>query len=196
MYRYEEKKISHPRAILAIALAAGVLAGAYYGYSTRWADGGKAYDRAQLVAGLEYDAVRAGKEQCVVLQDRTELRSEPSALEGSVLNHLSAGERVVYLATASSMDTASNMGVVTADVHIYRLINAYDIPAGTKVSVIGYNERDGRYAIRVNIGDKERGCNVDKSVLQLGYTGQWKQVRYNEQEGWVRYSDLTQPEVL
>lgn len=196
MYRYEEENFKNPRTLLACALAVGLLAGAAYGYATHWDSGHKHYSQAMLTENLQYDRVRAGKVQCVVLRDKTELRSEPSALDGHTLNYLSAGERVEYLGTASSKDKDSHIGVVTANVHIYRLLFGYDIPAGTKVSVVGYDEKSGRYAIRVVIDGKERGCNVDEAVLRLGYTGQWKQVRYNKQEGWIPYNDLTQPAVL
>ena len=178
--------------IIVYTMFLGMALGLGLNYFRRSPLSAKGFEPAQLTADLKFDSVRAGKEQCVVQRDGAELFDRPSSMRGVVVLTLSGGQKVDYLAEVPSLDKEEGKGLTTIDVKRANLIvNAFRIPAGTVVDVTGF---DGdRYIINATLGSRRVETTVRKEGIKLAYTGQWKKVKLNKQEGYVRYADLTQP---
>lgn len=180
--------------IIVYSLFIGILLGFGLNYFRRSPLSAKGFEPAQLTANLKYNTVRAGKDTCVVTRDGAELYDRPSAMRGKILLTLSGGQKVDYLGEEASLDKEEGKGLTTIDINRTKLIfNSYRIPKGTMVDVTGYEADTNRYIINAVIDGKSIETHVRKEGVNLGYTGQWKKVRFNKQDGFVRYNDLTQP---
>lgn len=180
--------------IIVYTMFVGMLLGFGLNYFRRSPLSAKGFEPAQLTANLKYDTVRAGKDTCVVQRDGAEMYDRPSAMRGKVLIALSGGQKVDYIGEEPSLDTEEGKGLTTIDINRAKLIfNSYRIPKGTVVDVTGFEESTGRYIINTVVDGKRIETHVRKEGINLGYTGQWKKVRFNKQDGYVRYNDLTQP---
>lgn len=180
--------------IIVYAMFVGMILGFGLNYFRRTPLSAKGFEPTQLTANLKYNAVRAGKETCVVLRDGAEMFDRPSSMRGDVIMTLSSGQKVDYVGEEASLDKENGKGITTIEVKRANLIvNAFRIPKGTLVDVTEVDEENGRYTINAKIGNKIVETHVRKEGVKLAYTGQWKKIRFNDKEGFVRYSDLNQP---
>lgn len=180
--------------IIVYALFLGMVLGFGLNYFRRTPLSAKGFEPAQLTANLKYNTVRAGKETCVVMREGAEMYDRPSAMRGEVIMTLSAGQKVDYMGEEASLDKEAGKGLTTIDIKRTNLIvNAFRIPKDTVVDVTEVDEANGRYTINAKVGSKYVETHVRKEGIKLAYAGQWKKVRFNKQEGYVRYGDLNQP---
>lgn len=77
-------------AVCVAALLTGFIAGAGYAWSSNKTS--PHYNAAKLTNELHYAKVETGRLQCVVLQDKAAMYSDPSGLHGKVVDYLSAGD--------------------------------------------------------------------------------------------------------
>ena len=89
-------------AVCVAALLTGFIAGAGYAWSSNKTS--PHYNAAKLTGELHYAKVETGRLQCVVLQDKAAMYSDPSGLHGKVVDYLSAGVKLDYIDTVSSQD--------------------------------------------------------------------------------------------
>ena len=89
-------------AVCVAALLTGFIAGAGYAWSSNKTS--PHYNAAKLTNELHYAKVETGRLQCVVLQDKAAMYSDPSGLHGKVADYLSAGVKLDYIDTVSSQD--------------------------------------------------------------------------------------------
>ncbi len=178
------------------ALAAGMIAGAGYAWST----GGSSthYNAAQLTQQLQYAKVEAGRLQCEVLVDKAAMYSDPSALKGRVIEHLSRGVKVDYIETVSSQDKDERYAVTEQQLQFRRFFIGprHIIPVGTQVLILRADDGGGETRGRVLVDGKEYDLDFDTLLLRFPYVGQWKKVELGGKPGFVKYAELSDSRLM
>lgn len=180
--------------ILFVALLLGFGTGAAYCFTQR---GGEHYNVAQLTQNLHYDTVEAGRLQCIVLHDKTEMYNIPSALQGKVIDHLSKNVQVDFVDVVSSQDKDERVALTTQQLQFRRwLFEKHIIPAGTQVEVLREDDGSGETRGRVTVDGKSFELDFATEFLRFAYVGQWKKVEFNGKPGFVKFNDVSAEKLL
>ena len=177
-----------------VAVIIGFATGAAYCWSQRTA---APYNAAQLTQALHYDAVEAGRMQCVVLRDKVELYNLPSTLNGKVIEKLSKNVKVDYLTVVSSQDKDERQALTTQQLQFRRwLFEKHIIPAKTPVTVLREDNGSGETKGRVTVDGKSFELDFATEFLRFAYVGQWKKVDFNGKTGFVKFNDLSEAKLM
>ena len=175
----------------------GLIVGSCYTLLTNPSDDGRRYNTAQLTENLQYDAVEAGRLQCVVLQDKAELYNMPSRLEGNIIERMSKGVKVDYLDLVSSQDKDDSYAVTAVEMQFQRFWGRrHTIPAGTRVLLLRGDDGSGEVRGRVFVDGKYYEKNFSTAYLRFPYVGQWKKVEFNGKPGYMQYDALSDSELM
>ena len=177
------------------ALLTGFIAGAGYAWSSNKTS--PHYNTAKLTSELHYAKVETGRLQCVVLQDKAAMYSDPSGLHGKVVDYLSAGVKLDYIDTVSSQDKDERYAVTEQQLQFRKFFGRrHIIPAGTQVLVLQSDRGSGETKGRVLVDDKEYDLDFSTNLLRFPYVGQWKKVEFNGKPGFVKYNALSDAKLM
>ncbi len=180
--------------VLFAALMLGFMTGTAYCYLQK---SDKPYNTAQLTQNMHFEAVEAGRLQCVVLKDKAELYNEPSALKGKVIEHLSKGVQVDFIDVVSSQDKDERVALVKQQLQFRRWIfEKHIIPAGTQVTVLREDNGSGETKGRVTVDGRSFDLDFATELLQFAYVGQWKKVELNGKPGFVKFNEVTKEKLM
>ncbi|WP_337423849.1 hypothetical protein [Phascolarctobacterium succinatutens] len=182
-------------AVCVAALLIGFIAGAGYAWSSNKTS--PHYNTAKLTSELHYAKVETGRLQCVVLQDKAAMYSDPSGLHGKVVDYLSAGVKLDYIDTVSSQDKDERYAVTEQQMQFRKFFGRrHIIPAGTQVLVLQPDRGNGETKGRVLVDDKEYDLDFSTNLLRFPYVGQWKKVELNGKPGFVKYNALSDAKLM
>lgn len=183
--------------LLAAFFILGATAGGVYALLSAQSLRTDAYDPARLTRNLHYDAVEAGRLQCVVIQNKAELYNLPSGIEGKVIEYMSGGVAVDYLETVSSMDKEDGFAVTTVELSFQRLWGRrHIIPAGTRVEILRVADDGDEIKGRVFVDGKYYEKNFSTQYLRFPYLGQWKKVEFQGKPGYMKYETLSKSKLM
>lgn len=186
-----DSKINMP--IVAGALVVGMLLGVGFGFASSDTKNVEKFNVSSLTSEVQYFPVYATIEGCKVSATTAELRDTPSALNGKVLETLGMLKAVKYIDTVSSQDTNSKEGYTKKFMQLHKIFKSYDIPVGTRFTITGYDSYENGYIARMPVEGKMRSVVItDLNDVQLGYTGNWRKVEYNNKVGYVQSNLLTE----
>ena len=190
------QSINRKTAVVCVAaLLTGFIAGAGYAWSSNKTS--PHYNAAKLTGELHYAKVETGRLQCVVLQDKAAMYSDPSGLHGKVVDYLSAGVKLDYIDTVSSQDKDERYAVTEQQLQFRKFFGRrHIIPAGTQVLILQSDIGSGETKGRVLVDDKEYDLDFSTNLLRFPYVGQWKKVEFNGKPGFVKYNALSDAKLM
>lgn len=157
------------------------------------------YQPSQLTGGLKYDNVRCGRDTCVVLEDNAEVYNKPSVIEGQVLTRLSKGLKVELVAIDNSLDTNEFAAVTAVDLEFKKVMffgRREFLPAGSRVTLIAGSGTEKTIKGKFYLEGRERELRFEREQLRLAHLGQWKKIRWQGQECWVKFNSLSEPMLM
>ena len=184
-------------AVLAGFFILGAVAGGCYALVSAQSMKTNKYNTAQLTQNLQYAEVKAGRLQCVVLEDKAELYNLPSGLTGKVIERMSKGIRVDYLETVSSQDKDDSFAITTVELQFQRFWGPrHIIPEGTQVQILRMDRGSGEVKGRVFVDGKYYDKDFENQFLRFPYVGQWKKVEFQGKPGFMKYETLSESKLM
>lgn len=175
-------------AIIAGSLVLGLIGGFVYGnFIAIPGERFEAFDTKSLTKDVTMGTATHVKYVGRIHYDGTKVYDRPSDFSGSVIATLNKNAEPEHLGVVASLDKDSLQAIVLRDTKISRVFSrSYIVPAGTEVTLVGYNDYTGEYMATTVIDGKTRNITLNYGEMKLPYRGDWVKVRMNDgKEGYV-----------
>lgn len=144
---------------------------------------------------VTFSTVKIGNQKCVIIEKGAILRSAPSNLQGRDIMQLPANLQVEFLKTVPSDDKNANVGIIAYDMEMKRLLHrSINIPKGTPVTII--QESSSVYKCTFSLDGKAYTREFDKPYITRAYTGDWQQVKINNEIGYIPAGQASEPKFM
>lgn len=155
----------------------------------------KPYDPTEMLSKLNYSKAIDGKEMCTVNSYDAVLLDSPSSFSGKVIMSLAYGNKVEFLKDVPSIERDKNQAITSGPVTWFELFRKnLKIPEGVHVQINGMN--NGNYVGSFYYEGKNYTRNFHDYQLKIPYVGNYRLVKIDGKDGYIRADKLTAPKFM
>lgn len=177
---------------LACALILGLALGFTANYNSKLLIKEDAPALDALKNKIVYATIQENVKRCTITATKVNLLSEPSALNGKILQSLQKGLQVDFLETVPSLDKDAKQAKAAYDLQFKELFFFnVEIPKETPFTI--KSETKDQYYCSFNLKNKKYTKHFDKELVTRAYTGNWNKVQINDTVGYIQVNQASAP---